>query len=94
MDFRLHQVDTGASRLPVLILLSLLALFCLGHVGSAVYDYEIAMIDLRTPAPPGPPPLPNPFRREPRVQTAQPHEDSSYCYDPNDPCRQRETNVI
>jgi len=87
-----HFIDRP-SKLPVILALAFVSLISLGKIGGAVYDYEIAMMDLRTPAPEIPH-LPVPFRHSPHVQTAEPHEDTSYCYDAGDPCRQRITNFI
>jgi hypothetical protein len=87
-----HAVDVP-NRLPLILVLAAVSLLSLAGVGEAVYDYEIAAMDLNTPAPPGPPPLPTPFRHVPHVQAAQP-QDYGNCYDPSDPCRQRLVNLI
>jgi hypothetical protein len=94
VDFKLHILDGGYRKLPVVLALAFVSMLSLAKIGGAVYDYEIAMIDLHTPVPPGPPHLPSPYRREPRVRTADPHQDYGNCYDVNDPCRARQTNFI
>jgi len=88
-----HFIDRP-SKLPVILALAFVSLISLGKIGGAVYDYEIAMIDRNTEAPAPPPHLPQPFRHEPHVQTAQPHEDQTGCYGDGDPCRQRQVDFI